>query len=115
MKNVRSWRALGQHVYFLFSSKLELDDIQYQHVSDETCLKAVIEDFLSGKGHYSQPSWRALIWILYKSNEFQLAEHIRSFAEPIQGSYMIGRYHAAQNFRWVKFRPMHQPFHYQGL
>ena len=83
MKNVRSWRALGKHVYW-FSP--ELDATQRQHVSDEACLKAVIEDFLGGKGRYNQPSWRALIWILYESNEFQLTEHIRSFAEPVQGS-----------------------------
>ena len=64
-----------------------MDDIQREHVSDEACLKAVIEDFLTqGKGYYAQPSWRALIWSLYQANEIQLAEHIRSFAEPAQGS-----------------------------
>ena len=104
VKNVRSWRALGQHVYW-FSSGPGLDAIQRQHVSDEACLKDVIENFLGGKGPYSQPSWRALIWILYKSNEFQLAEHIRSFAEPVQGSYTIERYHAVQNFHWAKISP----------
>ena len=85
VKNVRSWRTLGRHVYssFLF----DLDEIHRQHVSDEACIKAVIEGFLSGKGRcYHQPSWRALIWSLYESNEIQLAEHIRSFAEPVQGN-----------------------------
>jgi hypothetical protein len=84
VKNARSWRALGQHIYFLYSYKL--NDIQLWHVSDEACLKAVIEGFLSGKGYYNQPSWRALIWSLYKANEIQLAENIRSFAEPVQGN-----------------------------
>ena len=83
VKNVRSWRTLGEHIYSIFS---KLDTIQRQHVSDEACLKAVIEDFLSGKsGRYKQPSWRALIWTLYKANESQLAEHIISYAEPVQG------------------------------
>ena len=82
MKNVRSWRRLGEHIY----SPLP-DNIQRQHVSDEACLKAVIEHFLSGKSlFYKQPSWRAIIWSLYKANEIQLAEHIRSFAEPVQGN-----------------------------
>ena len=81
VKNVQSWRTLGQHI-FLLSNKL--DDIQRQHVSDEACLKAVIEGFLSSKGRY-KPSWRAVIWSLYKANEIQLAEHIRSYAEPVKG------------------------------
>ena len=85
VKNIRSWRTLGQHIcnYDSFT----LNDIQRRHVSDEACIKAVIEGFLSGKGYcYRQPSWRALIWSLYQSNEIQLAEHIRSFAEPVQGN-----------------------------
>ena len=82
VKNVQSWHTLGQHIV-LYPSKL--DDIQRQHVSDEACLKAVIEGFLSSKGHYKQPSWRKVIWSLYKANEIQLAEHIRSFAEPVKG------------------------------
>ena len=86
VKNVRSWRTLGQFIYSLVSSSL--DDIQRQHVSDEACLKAMVEGFLSGKGRrYKQPSWRAVIWSLYKANEIQLAEKIRSFAEPVQGNW----------------------------
>jgi hypothetical protein len=84
VKNVRSWRTLGQHIYY-FSS--DLDDIQDGLVSnDDVCLKAVIEEFLSGEGRYEQPSWRALIWSLYKANEIQLAENIKRFSEPVQGN-----------------------------
>jgi hypothetical protein len=79
VKNVQSWRLLGKDIFYYLPS--ELDDIQHRHVSDEACLKAVIEGFLSGEGCYKQPSWRALIWSLYETNEIQLAEHIRSFAE----------------------------------
>ena len=85
VKNIRSWRTLGQHICNYDS--FMLNDIQRRHVSDEACIKAVIKGFLSGKGYrYHQPSWRALIWSLYQSNEIQLAEHIRSFAEPVQGN-----------------------------
>ena len=84
VKDVKSWRTLGQYMYSYYSS--QLDNIQRQHVSDEACLKAVVEDFFSGKGHYKRPSWRAVIWSLYKANEIQLAEHIRSFAKPVQGT-----------------------------
>ena len=83
VKNVRNWRTLGQHILHpIISSRL--DAIQRQHVSDEACLRAVIEDFLSGNSLY-KPSWRAVIWFLYKANEIQLVEHIRSFAEPVKG------------------------------
>ena len=82
VKNVQSWRTLGVCIYFPLS--FEPDAIQRQHVSDEACLKAVIEGFLSGKGYY-KPSWRAVIWSLYRANEIQLAEHIRSYAEPVKG------------------------------
>ena len=87
VKNVKSWRTLGRHIYSYYSS--QLDYIRRQHVSDEARLKAVVKDFLSGKGHYKQPSWRAVIWSVYKANEIQLAEHIRSFAEPVQGTVAI--------------------------
>ena len=84
VKNVRSWRTLGQHICSYSPSKL--DDIQRRHASDEACLKAVIEIFLSCEGdYYEHPSWRAVIWSLYEANEIQLAEHIRSFAEPVHG------------------------------
>ena len=85
VKNVNSWRTLGQHIIY----PNELDGIQRQYVSDEARLKAVVEDFLSGKGRWYKPSWRAVIWFLYKANEIQLAEHIRSFAEPVQGTVAI--------------------------
>ena len=84
VKSVRSWHTLGEHIYS-FHSVYELDALLLWYVSDEACLKAVIEHFLSGKGHYKQPSWRALIWSLYRANEIQLADNVRSFAEPVQG------------------------------
>ena len=63
---------------------INLDDLEYQHDSDN-CLKTVVEKFLLGKGRYEQPSWRAVIWSLYKTNEIHLADQIKSYAEPVQG------------------------------
>ena len=91
VKNVRSWRTLGEHICSYFSS--DLGYIELQHVSGEACLKAVIEDFLNGKSRYRPPSWRAVIWSLYKANEIQLADNIRSFAKPVQGRYGELRMH----------------------
>ena len=83
VKNVRSWRSLGEGMGY---DSWELDNIQRQYDSDEDCLKAVVERFLKDGGWFNHPSWRAVIWCLYKANEFQLAEQIRSYAEPVQGT-----------------------------
>ena len=84
VKNVRSWRSLGEEMeYALY----ELNDIQQQYDSDEDRLKAVVERFLKGGSLlFNQPSWRAVILCLYRANEIQLAEQIRSYAEPVQGT-----------------------------
>ena len=67
-----------------YSSSM-LNGIQQQYDSDEDRLKAVVERFLRDGCWFNQPSWRAVIWCLYSANELQLAEHIRSYAEPVQG------------------------------
>ena len=83
MKRVREWRRLGDDGFLLSDSKL--DAIRDQHGSDEeACLKAVIEAFLRGKGVY-QPSWRRVIWVLYKAGENHIAHDIITYAEPVQG------------------------------
>ena len=71
--------------------KEKLDAIKRQHVSDEACLKAVVEAFLLGEGSY-QPSWRRLIHALHncKAGESHLAEKIKTNAEPQQGECMGG-------------------------
>ena len=83
VKDVLSWRSLGEG---MGCSSWQLKGIQQQHYSDEDCLKAVVELFFINGGRFNQPSWRAVIWILYETNEFQLAEQIRSYAEPVQGA-----------------------------
>ena len=83
VKNVRSWRSLGEGMGY---DSRELDNIQQQHDSDENCLKAVVERFLKDVSQFWQPSWRAVIKSLYRANELQIAEQIRSYAEPVQGT-----------------------------
>ena len=65
----------------------KLDAIQRQHSSDDARLKAVVEAFLLGEGH-DQPSWRMLIHALYEAGETNVAEKIKTNAEPQQGKWM---------------------------
>ena len=67
--------------------KEKLDAIQRQHISDEACLKAVVEAFLLGEGRY-QPSWRSVIHSLHEAGESHLAEKIKTNAEPHQGEWV---------------------------
>ena len=94
LKGVKSWRELANGLIYThddsakyrIAGSTNLDALQRQHGSDEECLKAVIEKFLQGKrGWYKQPSWRAVCWSLYSTNEIQLASSIKSYAEPVQG------------------------------
>ena len=67
--------------------KEKLDAIQRLHVSDEACLKAVLESFLLEEGK-RQPSWRRVIHALYVLDESLLAEMIKTNAEPLQGEWV---------------------------
>ena len=62
----------------------KLDTIERQHTSDDAHLKAVVEAFLLGEGRY-QPSWRRLIHTLHKTGGPNVAEKIKTNAEPQQG------------------------------
>ena len=64
----------------------QLDAIQRQHVTDEACLKAVLESFLLGEGKH-QPSWRRVIHALHQAGESHLAEKMKTNAEPQQGEW----------------------------
>ena len=101
VREVKSWRKLAKELVYAHDKddnvrhvrhvrSTNLDVLQRQHGSDEECLKSVIEKFLQGKGAwYRQPSWRAVIWSLYKANEIQLASHIKSYGEPLQGVCIV--------------------------
>ena len=47
-------------------------------------LKEAVEQFLKGQGNF-QPSWRTIIFALDGVNESGVANHIRSYGEPVQG------------------------------
>ena len=88
VKTVRSWRELGEWLVGSYGKYEEkLDAIQHQHVSDEACLKAVMEAFLLREGKY-QPSWRSVIHSLHKAGASHLAEKIKINAEPHQGEWV---------------------------
>ena len=105
VREVKNWRKLAKELVFgaydqddegrriivrTFQNFTDLDALQRQHGSDEECLKSVIEKFLQRKGcRYKQPSWRAVIWSLYLTNEIQLASHIKSYGEPLQGVCIV--------------------------
>ena len=85
VKNVQDWRPLCMAMLGYGP-----DVIQSQHDSDEDCLKDVVERFLrGGSALYKKPSWRAVIWCLYKAKEIQLAEQIKSYAEGVQGTVIM--------------------------
>ena len=92
VKTVRlSWRELAKVLLdwdnFYSNDRKKLDAIERQHVSDEACLKAVVEVFLLGEGDY-QPSWRRLIYRLYWAEQSHVAEKIKANAEPHQGEWV---------------------------
>ena len=87
-----AWRKLGERLIggvYIKSLQLDyprLDEIERQHQSDDSRLRAVIECWLQGEGKDKEPSWRALIWRLDWENETRAAaDTIRHFAEPLPG------------------------------
>ena len=88
-----SWRRLGERLIggdyndeSLQFDYPKLDEIERQHQSDDSRLRAVIECWLLGEGLDKEPSWRALIRNLDWGNETRAAaNHIRHFAEPLPG------------------------------
>ena len=84
-----NWRRLGEELigeeeedYIGVSDYINLDRIHDEHESDEARLRAVVEEFLTV--HWRQ-SWRRVIWTLYRADEIDKAQQIRSYAEPQQG------------------------------
>ena len=45
----------------------------------------IVKQFLSRRGHYKQPSWRAVIFSLDGAGETHFADRIRHYAEPVRG------------------------------
>ena len=98
VKGVKRWRTLAKRLVWAYDKddgglswfgRVNLDALQREHGSDQDCLQAIVKCFLEGKGVlYKQPTWRAIIWSLYTSNETQLADQFWSYAEPVKGESM---------------------------
>jgi hypothetical protein len=94
VKTVRlSWRGLAEKLMgwydFNSDSRKKLDAIKLQYVSDSARQKAVVEAFLLGEGYY-QPSWRRLIHRLHWAQQSDVAEKMKTNAEPQQGGWISG-------------------------
>ena len=77
-----AWRTLGG---WLIPSGM-FHEIERQHQSDDSRLRAVIECWLQGEGWDKEPSWRALIRRLDSVTKTRaVADNIRHFAEPLPG------------------------------
>ena len=87
------WRELGEELIYGVHSHIfplggypKLDEIEKQHQSVNSRLRAVIECWLQGEGKDKEPSWRALIWRLDYANETRaVADRIKHCAEPLPG------------------------------
>ena len=89
---MRSWRRLAEQLmgwidYKGSEGERKLDAIERHHVADDVRLRAVVEAFLLGEGRH-QPSWRMLIHQLHRAEETDVAEKIKTNAEPHQGEWV---------------------------
>ena len=83
-----AWRKLGEElIYHSWEPEYpKLEEIESQHQSDDSRLRAVIECWLQGEGRDKEPSWRRIIWALDGATETSTAaDPIRHFAEPLPG------------------------------
>ena len=86
-----SWRKLARELLtwsdLSRDGRKKLDAIEHENVSDEARLQAVVAAFLLGEGPY-QPSWRMLIHLLHNTGETNVAEKMKTNAEPHQGEWV---------------------------
>ena len=90
-----NWRKLGKELIELSyrinrrdPPRTNLDRIHDEHKSDVARLRAVVEKFVSIREFASIPStppWKSVIWALYRIDEIDKAQQIRSYAEPLRG------------------------------
>ena len=98
-----NWRRLGKELLREYdyggfddhvSRRTNLDIIHDKHKSDVACLRAVVEEFLdTGTSivlfRLNPPSWKRVIWTLYRIDEIDKAQQIRSYAEPLEGMQLL--------------------------
>ena len=100
-----NWRRLGEELVRenepsyrinMFPGRCDpphtnLDRIHDQHESDGARLRAVVEEFLyTGIRRFGEipkaRSWKRVIWALFRIDEIDKAQQIRSYAEPLEGT-----------------------------
>ena len=64
----------------------------YSSIFRSSSPKEAVEWFLQGRGHF-QPSWRAVIFAVDGVGKTPIANHIRSYGEPVQGRYTYTHLH----------------------
>ena len=84
VQDVKNWRELGGWLFLCSSDSEELNAILRENTTDQDRLRAAVELWLKGEGHYP-PSWRSLIYSLDNAGELTVADPIRGFAEPPRG------------------------------
>ena len=102
-----NWRRLGEELVrenepsyrIIFSGVRDplhnnLDRIRDKHESDVARLRAVVEEFLfTGNSQFRRsskaPSWKRVILALYRIDEIDKAQQIRSYAEPLEGMQLL--------------------------
>ena len=98
-----NWRRLGkellgQYDYGGFgdrvSRRTNFDIIHDKHKSNVACLRAVVEEILNTGANITlvglnPRSWKTVIWTLYRIDEIDKAQQIRSYAEPLEGMQLL--------------------------
>ena len=79
LKKVRSWWNLGVALLVLWN---KLDEIERVYTSAKDRLKAIYDYF---KRMHPYANWRCVIWGLDECGDTELADEIRSYAEPCTG------------------------------
>ena len=75
VEGVKDWNALARW--------LNDDNESISRLYD--CSEDAVKDFFKGQCH---PCWRTVIFALDGAGETRLANHIRSYGEPVQGTHM---------------------------
>lgn len=73
---VRNWWTLGIALFVLW---IRLDEIERIYTSTYDRLKGVFEYF---RDMHPYANWRCVIWALDESGDTDVADEIRSYAEP---------------------------------
>ena len=82
LRGVNDWRKLGRWLLLRADPEPELQLIEQRHSCAEDCLRDAVQQWLSKD---SQRSWKRLIRKLDLADMSEVADPIRSWAEPVKG------------------------------